>query len=251
MERKPERSRHCFIQAGVCACAFTPLITRPVKRPQRSGALILTGTVVSCVALTGSMAGAVTAAPVSADTSRARPSMPRQSGRFGVSFSSRQMSSRPSSARSGVPGWASAARIIRPSLSLAMPSSTAAQSIPADGTPRTLASLILKSPGTTAPGNAHGTFKPGATLLAPQTIWRGAPSPASTSQTFRRSASGCLVTVSTCPTTTLLNGGATGPRASTSRPAMVSNSARASEDRSGLTNWRSQDSENFMLEVFR
>src|ERR1039458_4161756 len=121
--------------------------------------------------------------------------------------------------------------------------------MPNDSTFRTLACLMTKSPGSTAPTRAHGTFAPTATFAAPHTMVRGLASPTSTWHTFRRSALGCLTTSSTSATTTLLNAGATGSSASTSRPAMVSACAKASLDRSGLTRVLNQFSENFM-EIF-
>ena len=146
------------------------------------------------------------------------------------------------------PTGASAGRTSRPEASSAMPSSLAEQSMPEDSMPRTLATLIVKSPGRLAPGRAQGTFRPGATLGAPQTICCGTSRPMSTRQTFRRSASGCLVTSSTWATTTLSKAGATLVSSSTSRPAMVRRCENSPPETLGLTKLRSQDSENFMCD---
>ena len=67
--------------------------------------------------------------------------------------------------------------------------------MPCDSTPRIVVALMLKSPGNSAPGNAHGTRIPGATFGAPQTIVSGAACPTSTSQTVSLSAFGCRSTV--------------------------------------------------------
>ncbi len=56
---------------------------------------------------------------------------------------------------------------------------------------------------------------------------------------------------STWPTTTPVNGGATGATSSTSRPHIVSAAASASVVRSGSTNVRSQDSDNCMARSAR
>jgi len=61
--------------------------------------------------------------------------------------------------------------------------------MPSLATPRIVTGLIVKPPGNTAPGSAQGTFRPAATLGAPQTIVFDAP-PTSTSQTDSLSALG-------------------------------------------------------------
>jgi hypothetical protein len=94
--------------------------------------------------------------------------------------------------------------------------------MPLDSTPRSLARLILKSPGSLAPTVATGTRWPAATLAAPQTMPMGSPSPKSTWQTRSFSASGCGATLCTWPTTTPLNAGAAGSTASTSSPDRLS-----------------------------
>jgi hypothetical protein len=84
--RWPLRSRRCFIQSGVIARAFRPRITRPEKRPHKSGALIFTGSISEPLTATLRLCGSVNGAPVSAATSRATPSTDRQSALFGVSL---------------------------------------------------------------------------------------------------------------------------------------------------------------------
>src|SRR5574340_767862 len=174
------------------------------------------------------------------------PAMPEQSLRFGVSLSVNSLSSSSRYSRSVLPTGASAGSSHSPWLSSASPSSFAEHSMPNDSTLRTLACLILKSPGSTAPMRAHGTLTPAATFAAPHTIVSGCASPTFTWHTFSRSALGCLTTSSTSATTTLLNAGATPSSASTSSPAMVSACASSSLESAGLTQLLNQFSENFI-----
>ncbi len=252
--RRPLRSNRRSIQAGVIAAAFTPRTRRPQYNGQPSASDTLTGNcsdkVTGCVWISNGLS----ALPVSAATSRATPTMPEQSLRFGVSLSVNNLSFSSRYSRRFFPTGASLgsnhkpvlSSVEGPWLSSAKPSSLSEHNMPNDSTLRTLACLMMKSPGSTAPMRAHGTFTPTATFAAPHTMVRGRASPTFTWHTFRRSALGCLTTSSTSATTTLLNAGATGSSASTSRPAMVSACARASLDRSGLTQVLNQFSENFM-----
>src|SRR5579884_2711612 len=73
--------------------------------------------------------------------------------------------------------------------------------MPSDSTPRSLTFPRRVPSGITAPGLATATIWPAATFGAPQTICRGAPSPASTAQTLSRSARGCFSALSTRATT--------------------------------------------------
>ncbi len=57
-----------------------------------------------------------------------------------------------------------------PSDSTSIPSSEKEQSMPCDGTPRSFAFLILKSPGSTAPTVATVTVRPRRQLDAPHTM---------------------------------------------------------------------------------
>ena len=92
------------------------------------------------------------------------------------------------------------ARTTIPPASSPISSSASERIIPSDSTPRSFALPSFVPSGITAPGSATGTVWPAATLGAPQTIVR-VPSPVSTSQTLRRSASGCCSAESTLPTT--------------------------------------------------
>src|SRR5690242_13838123 len=194
----------------------------------------------------GSCTGTSTRLPNSAATSCARPTRPRQSGRLGVSFSSMLASGSPRNSASGWPTGASAGSSIRPDASASTPSSLAEHSMPADSTPRSLAGLIFKPPGNSAPTIASGAFRPTRALGAPQTICSGSPCPAATLHTFRRSASGCFSAAMISPTTTPARPSPSTVSSSTSSPAMVS--AWASWARSAWisTSSRSQFSENFM-----
>ena len=121
-----------------------------------------------------------------------------------------------------VPTGASAGSGSRPAWSSDSPNSRAEHSMPEDSTPRSLARLMRKSPGSTAPTSAHGTFMPAAALGAPQTICKASPWPASTRHTLSLSASGCLSADRISATTIPENDGATGSSSSTSRPDIVS-----------------------------
>ena len=128
-----------------------------------------------------------------------------------------------------MPTGASSGNSSKPSDLSDIPSSVEEHNIPNDSTPRSLPFLIFRSlpsgNGSTAPTNANGTFKPARTLLAPHTICSTSPCPLSTLQTLNLSASGCFSRSITCPTTMPLKAVATGSRASTSQPDIVSLSA--------------------------
>ena len=118
-------------------------------------------------------------------------------------------------------------------------------------TPRSLPSLMAKglpsSPGgSSAPTSAHGTLMPARALGAPHTMFSKLPCPTSTWHTRRRSALGCCSACLISPTTTWVNGGATGRTSSTSNPPMVSTSASWLVVSGGLQNSRNQDSGNCM-----
>src|SRR5262245_24866017 len=119
--------------------------------------------------------------------------------------------------------------------------------MPFDSTPRTLA-LCTVVPGSAAPTSAQGTFIPGATFGAPHTTSSGTPLPTSTVQTVSRSAFGCLATLSTCATTTPVNGLATGSTDSTSNPDMVRRCASSGVVNRGSTIVLSQLSGNCMTD---
>src|SRR5439155_5389960 len=74
-------------------------------------------------------------------------------------------------------------------------------SIPRDCGPRSLRSARgAATPGSRGPGSPTATGAPAPKFQAPQTIWRGSPSPTSTRQSCSRSALGCLPASSTFPT---------------------------------------------------
>ena len=64
-----------------------------------------------------------------------------------------------------MPTGASAGRISRPSASSASASSFAEQSMPCESSPRSFDSLIVKPPGSFAPGSASGTLSPSLIIL--------------------------------------------------------------------------------------
>ena len=101
-----------------------------------------------------------------------------------------------------VPTTASSGRTMMPSWLSPMPSSSSAQIMPKDSTPRILDFLILKSPGSTVPIRANRTFCPAATFGAPQTTVTGSGEPSSTVVMCRWSESGWSTQVRTFATTT-------------------------------------------------
>jgi hypothetical protein len=119
--------------------------------------------------------------------------------------------------------------------------------MPEDSMPRTLAILMVKSPGSLAPGSAHGTLRPTATLGAPN-------------DGGRRTAAGIdLTNIQTISVGVLdhfqdmrnndaVEGRRNRIKRLDSRPAMVSRWESSSLVSLGSTRLRSQDSENFMDE---
>ena len=79
-------------------------------------------------------------------------------------------------------------------------SSLSERIIPSETSPRSFACSSFMPSGRTAPGRATATVAPAPKFQAPQTIWRGSPSPTSTRQSWRRSAFGCLPASTTRPT---------------------------------------------------
>ena len=147
--------------------------------------------------------------------------MLRQSPRFGVRSTSIILSLRSKYSLRSAPTGASTGSSHRPLSSSPNCNSVCEQSMPKDSTPRSLAFLILKSPGNFAPITAKGTLMPTRALGAPQTTFAWA-SPPTTLQTFSLSASGCCSTLIISPTTTPEILGAADSTLSTSRPAIVS-----------------------------
>ena len=87
------------------------------------------------------------------------------------------------------------------------------------------ASLMVKPPGSTAPGSAQGTLSPTWQFGAPQTICRKVPSPASTCVTLSRSAPGCGTASMILATTIFSDVMPLDLMPSTSTPANVSRSS--------------------------
>ena len=128
-----------------------------------------------------------------------------------------------------------------------MPSSEKEHSMPSDGSPRSLAALILKSPGSTAPTVATATFRPCRQFGAPQTISSRRSPPTLTFVTRSLSALGCWPHSTTSPTTTPVKAPETGSTPSTSRPAMVIWLESASLSSVVLTHSRNHSSLNFIV----
>src|ERR1700691_4866227 len=201
-------------------------------------------------------------APVAACSSRATPYTPRQSGRLGVISSSNTSVEMASTSANGVPGAnrseiegisdrpasrISSSSTMMPLWSLSISSSSAARIMPLDGTPRSLAALILVPSGIRAPGRATATVCPAATFGAPQTIPADSPCPTSPVHTFSLSASGCGSAVSTRPTTKFSTEGTPWWRiVSTFVPVIVRRSSIAAVSRSGEQYSRSQFSGTFI-----
>ncbi|MNQ96335.1 hypothetical protein D3C85_1119330 [compost metagenome] len=160
--------------------------------------------------------------------------MLKQSERFGVKSSSMTLSLIANTSRMELPTCVSSGKTRIPSwisfgssLSLS-PSSLAEQIMPCDSTPRSLARLISSPPGRTAPIMATGTFCPASIFLAPHTICKSSPCPASITQTLNLSASGCFSRDFTKPTTTLDTPLLRSSTISTSIPLRVNFSANSS-----------------------
>ena len=127
---------------------------------------------------------------MTAAISLARPLIDRQSGRLGVTSTSSTWSLMAKYSDSSSPPLHSSGSSMVPGLLAANPSSASDMIMPADATPRSLASLMTSPLGSTPPGSTTATVWPAATLGAPQTMVRGCPSPTSTTQTDNLSASG-------------------------------------------------------------
>ncbi len=167
------------------------------------------------------MARPVTRAAVSAATSRAMPMTDMASPRFGVTLRSRTCSSRFRYSRRSCPTGASAGSSMIPSEASARRSSLGEHSMPWDSTPRSLAALMVTSPGSVAPTTASALFNPLRALLAPHTICTGSPLPVATRHSDSLSACGWRSQLTISATITPANGGAAGSSDSISMPAMV------------------------------
>ncbi len=188
----PERSRRCTIHAGRGRRGSMPSMRRAAKRGHASGSSMRTGRTPSKVTGVASTCGSASGAPVIARDVRARPAIDRQSARLGVILSVISVSSRSSASRSGVPG-SSAASSAKEAARIVVDAELLAPSTacPRDSTPRIVARLIARPPGSVAPSSAHGASMPAAAFGAPQTIESVSLAPTSTVHTRSRSAFGC------------------------------------------------------------
>ena len=153
--------------------------------------------------------------------------------RLGVRPISRTLTlSRPRYSAIGWPTGASGLSTMIPSWLLPRPSSSSAQIMPSEASPRSADFLItnalsLPQMCSSAPTMATATFWPWATLAAPQTIFNHSGAPTSTWVTRRRSALGCWRRLRTSPTTTWRSPPGTASNTSafsTSSPVAVSRS---------------------------
>ena len=142
---------------------------RPTYRAHPLGESILTGITSAMVSATGAQGSLHTSSLLSTPTSRAIPRILKQSPRLGVRSTSIIASSKSRYLTKSTPTLASEGNSHNPLASSPRPSSSCAQSIPKDSTPRSLAFLILKLPGKTAPTVANGTLIPTRALGAPHT----------------------------------------------------------------------------------
>ena len=196
---------------------------------------------------TGVVSGTTIDLDANAATSRAMPRIDIASPRLGVTASSNTVSSRARYSRRLAPTGASEGNSMMPSESSLKPNSLAEHNMPADSTPRSLAALILRSPGNCAPTVASAVLKPARAFGAPQTICSsGAPSPRLTAQTRNLSACGCSSALMISATRTPSNGGAAVAIDSSSKPAMVRALPSAFGSSSASTHSRSHCNEIFM-----
>src|ERR1700722_20291955 len=178
--------------------------------------------------------------------SRAIPATPVASGRFGVTATSMTGSSSPAYCAYATPTGASSGNSITPSWSSLSSSSAAEQSMPFDSTPRmTPLARVSFLPGIYVPTGENTLFMPVRALGAPQTTCTGPP-PASTMQTFSRSALGCCLASITEATTKPSYFRAGSSTDSTSRPTRVSVST-ISLSEAEVSRWAfSQERVNFI-----
>ena len=182
------RSRRC-IHSG--DSPIVTLATRTTRRGHRSGASTTADAPSSVSATaTGGRSLSVNGRLKCAARSRAMPTIPIASGRFGVIFRSKITSSMPSTSRTSVPSSTSPSMARIPAWSSPRPSSRAEHSIPIDVSPRILRFAISIPPGRWPPTVASGTTMPARMLGAPHTT-RTTPSPVSTSASWSLSAFGC------------------------------------------------------------
>ena len=243
----PLRSRRACIQRGDGALASTPSITRDAKR----GHAAASSTTTRCVAVAVTCAGCHAGGDQRRAGERggvAGDAEDRQAvGAIGRDLErDERVVEIERLAQRGAGHERRPAARSSPDASSASPSSRAEHSMPSESTPRIVARRIVMPPGSVAPSRASGASMPAAALGAPQTIVSGAPPPASTVHTRRRSAPGCGATATMRATTTPANAGAAASTLSTSRPPIVSASASVRVSIGGSHSARSQCSENFI-----
>src|ERR1700722_15680895 len=178
------------------------------------------------------------------------PATPVASGRFGVTATSMTGSSSPAYCAYATPTGASSGNSITPSWSSLSSSSAAEHSMPFDSTPRmTPLASVSFLPGIYVPTAENTPFMPVRAFGAPQTTCTG-PWPASTMQTFSRSAGGCCLASSTEATTkpSYLRAGSSTD--STSSPTRVSVSTISASE-AEVSRWSlSQERVNFIADQF-
>src|SRR5207237_385396 len=135
----------------------------------------------------------------------------------------------PSVAAKSLPTFVPGSRTRMPPLAFPTPSSSAAQIIPLDSTPRIFDLVILKSPGSTAPTRASGTFWPTAMFWTPQET-ESFCAPSSTTHRLSRSAFGCLAISKICAVTTPENAGPRRSMELTSKPSCGMRSASSAAE---------------------
>ncbi len=253
MGRKPTAISLFFSQFGESRTVI-PDRVMPEYRAQASGSSINTrmGRLLlstenpeisgSCrIAFFPSSADSIPLLLATATRSRATPIWEAASTRFGVSpMVSTISSSTPNQSAAGNPTGAAGSRTMMPACEFPSPSSSSAQIIPSEISPRILVRwrVISFSPKqSVVPMVATATFWPAATLGAPHTIFSGVPVPVSTVVRLRWSELGCFSQVRTSPMTTPFRPPLTDWNSSipsTSRPQSVKYSATLSGSRSRL-----------------
>jgi len=178
--------------------------------------------------------------------SRATPIIERQSGRFGVISSSITVSGSPQTCTNGVPASRAASSTSRPEWSSPRSSSSFAQSMPIENSPRIFAFFSVMPHGSVVPTGAKGYFPPTSTFGAPQTTRMVSSAPYSTVHMRNLSAPGCGSICTTSPTTTPEKSEPIISIASTSNPAKVSLSANPSMVSSNPTYSFSQPTGTFI-----
>ncbi len=178
--------------------------TRATNRPHSSVSSMRTDarSVASVPDVCTCGSGSENGTPKYAARSRATPAIDSASGRLASTSNSITVSATtPKASPTGAPRGRSAGRCRMPAWSSPRPSSLAEHSMPLDHSPRILRRAISMPSGITVSSVASGTRMPTSRLEAPQAICNASPSPASTSTSRIRSASGWARTSSTLPTT--------------------------------------------------